>query len=77
MFKIPMHVVQVDERQRGDQRVIALTLTENNEDPRIHVSEITINLKVRFDNDDDPENGFERKRFNLGDTWVLSLDEKP
>lgn len=74
-FKIPMRVIQIDERQRAGHRVIGVTLVETNDDPRFTVDQITVSIKVRFDGDDDPENGYDRKRFKLDDIWFLNMDE--
>lgn len=77
MFKIPLEVVQIDERQRrGEPHILQLTLAETNEDDRMYVGEnLTINLQIRPQGDNNPENGFDRNRFKPGDVWYLVMKE--
>lgn len=77
MFKIPLVVVQIDERQRqGQPHVLQLSLQEANDDERINVSELAVSLKVRPEDSSDPTEGFDRKRFKPGEVWYLIKQEK-
>lgn len=77
MFKIPLVVVQIDERQRqGQPHVLQLSLQESNEDDRMNAGDIAISLKIRPEDSDDPTQGFDRKRFKPGDVWYLVKKEE-
>lgn len=76
MFKVPLVVIQIDERQRQGEHILMLTLNEINEDQRINIGEISITLKVRPEESTDPEQGFDRKRFKPGDVWYLAMREE-